>query len=131
VAWAKQRLPLGPSLYPRDVLSEHPERFFIAEIVREQLFLQYRQEVCGLHGSAGLATLQERDATDSGLQQTRPGGERRRGLHQPSQAAALSLFLSLQNAPRAASSLRPTSRGVWSSCLTPKRSLVSLVRCGN
>jgi GTP-binding protein Era len=43
VSWAKQRLPYGPSLYPRDVLSEHPERFFIAEIVREQLFLQYRQ----------------------------------------------------------------------------------------
>lgn len=29
----------------QDVLSEHPERFFIGEIVREQLFLQYRQEV--------------------------------------------------------------------------------------
>jgi hypothetical protein len=115
VAWAKQRLPLGPSLYPRDVLSEHPERFFIAEIVREQLFLQYRQEVCGLHGSAGLATLQERDATDSGLQQTRPGGERRRGLHQPSQAAALSLSFSLfrtRHEPRAVSVLQAEVYGL-------------------
>mmetsp|Transcript_2027 Transcript_2027/g.4133 ORF Transcript_2027/g.4133 Transcript_2027/m.4133 type:complete len:413 (+) Transcript_2027:516-1754(+) len=43
--WLKQQLPCGPSLYPKDVLSEHPERFFIAEIVREQIFLQYRQEV--------------------------------------------------------------------------------------
>jgi len=43
--WATDRLPIGPSLYPKDVLSEHPERFFIAEIVREQLFIQYRQEV--------------------------------------------------------------------------------------
>lgn len=27
------------------VVSEEPERFFIAEIVREQIFLQYREEV--------------------------------------------------------------------------------------
>lgn len=29
----------------QDVVSEAPERFFIAEIVREQVFLLYQQEV--------------------------------------------------------------------------------------
>lgn len=27
------------------IASEHPERFFVAEIVREKIFLQYRDEV--------------------------------------------------------------------------------------
>ena len=43
--WALERLPLGPTLYPKDAISEHPERFFIAEIIREKIFLQYKQEV--------------------------------------------------------------------------------------
>ncbi len=29
----------------QDIVSEHPERFFVAEIVREKIFLQYRQEI--------------------------------------------------------------------------------------
>lgn len=40
-----KRLPLGPPFYPKDMVSEHPERFFIAEIVREKIFEQLRQEV--------------------------------------------------------------------------------------
>lgn len=43
--WAVERLPEGPTLYPKDAVSEHPERFFIAEIIREKIFLQYSQEV--------------------------------------------------------------------------------------
>jgi len=39
------RLPLGPPFYPHDVLSDHPERFFISEIIREKIFEQFRQEV--------------------------------------------------------------------------------------
>ena len=38
-------LPEGPPFYPKDQLSEHPERFFIAEIIREKIFLKYSQEV--------------------------------------------------------------------------------------
>jgi GTPase len=41
----KKMLPTGPPFYPRDQLSESPERFFVAELIREQLFLQYRQEI--------------------------------------------------------------------------------------
>jgi len=43
--WALEHLPLGPTLYPKDAISEHPERFFIAEIIREKIFFQYKQEV--------------------------------------------------------------------------------------
>ena len=39
------RLPLGPPFYPRDVISEQPERFFIAEIIREKIFEMFRQEI--------------------------------------------------------------------------------------
>ncbi len=39
------RLPPGPPLYPKDVVSEHPERFFVAEIIREKIFQQFRQEI--------------------------------------------------------------------------------------
>ena len=41
----EKRLPLGPPYYPKDQLSEHPERFFIAEIVREAVFNQFHAEV--------------------------------------------------------------------------------------
>ena len=43
--WCVERLPLGPTLYPKETISEHPERFFIAEIIREKIFLQYQQEI--------------------------------------------------------------------------------------
>ncbi len=38
-------LPEGPQLYPDDVLTEQPERFFVSELVREQVFTQLRQEL--------------------------------------------------------------------------------------
>ena len=41
----KQALPGGPQLYPDDTLTEHPERFFVAELVREEIFTQLRQEL--------------------------------------------------------------------------------------
>jgi len=39
------RLPEGPWLYPEDQLSDMPERLLAAEITREKLFLQLRQEL--------------------------------------------------------------------------------------
>ncbi|MDQ7040016.1 MAG: GTPase Era [Rhodothermus sp.] len=39
------RLPPGPPFYPKDQLSEHPERFFVAEIIREKIFEQFREEI--------------------------------------------------------------------------------------
>ncbi len=45
MAEIKKRLPLGPPFYPKDMISEHPERFFVAEIIREKVFQYYREEV--------------------------------------------------------------------------------------
>lgn len=39
------RIPEGPPYYPKDQLSEHPERFFLGEIVRESIFYRYRDEI--------------------------------------------------------------------------------------
>ncbi len=40
-----ERLPEGPPLYPKDQVSEHPERFFVAEIIREKIFEQFHEEI--------------------------------------------------------------------------------------
>ena len=38
-------LPEGPPLYPKDMLSEHPSRFFVSEIIREKIFELYSNEI--------------------------------------------------------------------------------------
>ena len=38
-------LPVGVPFYPPDIISEQPERFFVAEIIREQIFILYREEI--------------------------------------------------------------------------------------
>jgi GTP-binding protein Era len=38
-------LPEGPAYYPKDQLSDKPERFFISEIIREKILEQYKQEI--------------------------------------------------------------------------------------
>ncbi len=38
-------LPPGPAYYPPDTLTDQPETFFVAETIREKLFLLTRQEV--------------------------------------------------------------------------------------
>ena len=40
-----EHLPTHPPFYPKDVLTDRPERFFAAEIVREKIFLNYKKEV--------------------------------------------------------------------------------------
>jgi GTP-binding protein Era len=40
-----RRLPVHPPLYPADMLSEHSERFFVAEIIREKIFEAFREEI--------------------------------------------------------------------------------------
>lgn len=44
-AWAVGKLPEGPTLYPKSMVSEQPERFFVAEIIRQHIFTQYGQEI--------------------------------------------------------------------------------------
>ena len=38
-------LPEGPPFYPKEMVSEHPERFFVAEIIREKVYQHYHQEI--------------------------------------------------------------------------------------
>ncbi|MEX0593389.1 MAG: GTPase Era [Balneolaceae bacterium] len=41
----KVSLPEGPPYYPKEMLSEQPMRFFAAELIREQIFLQFHEEI--------------------------------------------------------------------------------------
>lgn len=45
VTTVKNLLPEGPAYYPKDQLSDRPERFFISEIIREKILDNYRQEI--------------------------------------------------------------------------------------
>jgi GTP-binding protein Era len=38
-------LPEGSPLYPEDMLTDQPERFFVAEIIREKIFQRYGEEI--------------------------------------------------------------------------------------
>ncbi|MDX1667119.1 MAG: GTPase Era [Saprospiraceae bacterium] len=38
-------LPEGPVYYPKDQLTDRPERFFVSEIIREKILLLYHQEI--------------------------------------------------------------------------------------
>ena len=40
-----EKLPLSPPYYPKDDLSDKSERFFASEIIRENIFKLYKQEV--------------------------------------------------------------------------------------
>ena len=38
-------LPVHPPYYPKDTLTDKPEKFFASEFIREKIFLHYRKEV--------------------------------------------------------------------------------------
>lgn len=38
-------LPESPPFYPKDQLTDKPERFFVNEIIREKILLQYKKEI--------------------------------------------------------------------------------------
>ena len=40
-----ENIPEGPVYYPKDQLTDKPERFFVSEIIREKILLLYKQEV--------------------------------------------------------------------------------------
>ena len=47
-----EKMPEHPPYYPKNELTDRPERFFIAEIIREKIFLTYKQEIpysCEVH----------------------------------------------------------------------------------
>ena len=40
-----KELPESPPFYPLDMVSDHSERFFVSEIIREKIFEHFRQEI--------------------------------------------------------------------------------------
>lgn len=38
-------VPEGPPYFDQDMLTDRPERFFVAEIIREQIFLKFEEEI--------------------------------------------------------------------------------------
>jgi GTP-binding protein Era len=40
-----EKLPEGPVYFPDDSLTDRPERFFVSEIIREKIFLNYKKEI--------------------------------------------------------------------------------------
>ena len=40
-----ENLEEGPAYYPKDQLTDKPERFFVSEIIREKILLHYQQEI--------------------------------------------------------------------------------------
>lgn len=40
-----ENLPEGPKLYPDNIVADQNERFFVAELIREKLFEQYKDEI--------------------------------------------------------------------------------------
>ena len=45
MASVSSELPVHPPLYPADIVSESSERFFVAEIIREKIFIRCQEEV--------------------------------------------------------------------------------------
>ena len=45
LALVLDRLPVHPEYYPKDELTDKPERFFAAEMVREKIFKLYKKEI--------------------------------------------------------------------------------------
>jgi len=62
-------LPEGPPLYDEDTLTDRTERFLAAELIREQLFLQLRQEL-PYAGAVVIDAWQERPQGDVVIEAT-------------------------------------------------------------
>jgi GTP-binding protein Era len=41
----KELLPKGPAFYPKDQLTDKPERFFVNEKIREKILIHYKKEI--------------------------------------------------------------------------------------
>ena len=45
----EEKLPLGPQLYPSHMTCDHPEKFLMAEFIREQVLINTREAVSYTH----------------------------------------------------------------------------------
>ncbi len=60
-----KKLEVGPMYYPKDQISDHPENFIIAEIIREKVLLLTKEEVP--HSVAVVVENKERDLENESL----------------------------------------------------------------
>ena len=63
LAAIKEALPEGPVYYPADQLTDRSERFFVSEILREQILEQYHQEI-PYSVEIEIETFEETETTD-------------------------------------------------------------------
>jgi len=56
-------LPLAPPYYPDDNLSDRPTRFFVAEMIREQIYSLYQDEI-PYHSAVIIQTFEEKTTLD-------------------------------------------------------------------
>ncbi|MEN0006508.1 MAG: GTPase Era [Bacteroidota bacterium] len=68
-----QYLPEGPVYYPKDQLTDRPERFFVSEIIREKILTLYHQEIP--YSCEVLVTSFKADTTKDGTPLVRIGAE--------------------------------------------------------
>ncbi len=68
-----QYLPEGPAYYPKDQLTDRPERFFVSEIIREKILVLYHQEVP--YSSEVIVTSFKEDETSKGEPLVRIGAD--------------------------------------------------------
>ncbi|GJM33812.1 MAG: GTPase Era [Saprospiraceae bacterium] len=66
-------LPEGPVYYPKDQLTDRPERFFVSEIIREKILLLYEQEIP--YSCEVIITAFKEEKTNSGADITRISAE--------------------------------------------------------
>ena len=62
----KEILPEGPQYYPSDMITDHPERFLIAEIIREKVLQNTEEEVP--HSVAVVIDILKKNEVLKGLQ---------------------------------------------------------------
>ena len=66
ISTLKEMLPEGPQYFPEDMITDQPERFIIAEIIREKALLNLEEEVPhGIYvGIDGVKTREDKDIID-------------------------------------------------------------------
>ena len=74
-----ERLPEGPAYFPEDHVTDQPERFLAAELIREKMLLATRQEVP--HSVAVMVDRWEEDAGAHAHLRHHPRGARRAEGH--------------------------------------------------
>lgn len=75
IASVAGQLPVHPPLYPADIVSEHHDRFFVGEIIREKIFIRCQEEV-PYSTTVEIAEFIERGETDGGEAAQRKGGKK-------------------------------------------------------